>query len=349
MRQEGCSADAVIRIQYYTYKKPQDYFSPAAFATGFIGERQETAMKIDRMLEIIIYLVNHDNVSASYLAERFGVSVRTIQRDMVSISSIGIPVYSVGGKYGGYSILPTYKMKNLNIREEEQQMIRKALESLATSYTNTTLDGLLEKYNAIVEKEGGQKVFWDFSVSRENKKVQDTNRLLEKAIQDRRLINFSYQKADGETSDQKVEPLAIHYKWYAWYLFAYSEYRQAYRTYKIARMRDIRTEERRGTKEHGDIRERMKESETAYYQTCIAIEVHFSEKETGLMEEFFPDCPIERLKDEQCRIFIHVPPGERLWKALLLSFGDRVRVVGPEVYKKELIQTAQQFLSNYDI
>ena len=33
-------------------------------------------MKIDRMLEIIIYLVNHDNVSARYLAERFGVSVR---------------------------------------------------------------------------------------------------------------------------------------------------------------------------------------------------------------------------------------------------------------------------------
>lgn len=64
MRQEGYSADAVIRIQYYTYKKPQDYFFPAAFAAGFIGERQETAMKIDRILEIIIYIVNHDNVSA---------------------------------------------------------------------------------------------------------------------------------------------------------------------------------------------------------------------------------------------------------------------------------------------
>ena len=129
-------------------------------------------MKIDRMLEIIIYLVNHDNVSARYLAERFGVSVRTIQRDIVSISSIGIPVYAAGGKYGGYSILPTYKMKNLNIREDEQQMIRKALESLATSYTSDTLDGLIEKYNAIVEKEGGQKVFWDFGVSRENKRFR---------------------------------------------------------------------------------------------------------------------------------------------------------------------------------
>lgn len=39
-------------------------------------------MKTDRILGIIIYLMNHDNVSASYLAERFHVSVRTIQRDM---------------------------------------------------------------------------------------------------------------------------------------------------------------------------------------------------------------------------------------------------------------------------
>ena len=65
---------------------------PAVFTQVFILKRTGEGMKIDRMLEIIIYLVNHDNVSARYLAERFGVSVRTIQRDIVSISSIGIPV-----------------------------------------------------------------------------------------------------------------------------------------------------------------------------------------------------------------------------------------------------------------
>ena len=47
-------------------------------------------MKTDRILETIIYLINHDNVPAGYLSERFHVSVRTVQRDMVSISAIGI-------------------------------------------------------------------------------------------------------------------------------------------------------------------------------------------------------------------------------------------------------------------
>ena len=48
-------------------------------------------MKTDRILGIIIYLLNHDHVPASRLAERFQVSVRTIQRDIVTISETGIP------------------------------------------------------------------------------------------------------------------------------------------------------------------------------------------------------------------------------------------------------------------
>lgn len=237
-------------------------------------------MKIDRILEIIIYLINHDNVPASFLAERFHVSVRTIQRDITSISLIGIPVYATGGKQGGYSILPTFKMKNTEIRSEEQQIIIKALESLSTSYTNDTLKGLIEKYNAIIEKEGGQKIFWDFGVTKENQKVQDINALLEQAIEKKSYIRFQYRNANGEMSTPTVEPLAIHYKWYAWYLFAYSA---------------------------------------------------------------------EKIGENRCRIFIDVPAKERLWKALLLSFGDRVKVVGPESYRDELVETAQKFLSNYDI
>lgn len=305
-------------------------------------------MKIDRMLEIIIYLINHDNVPASYLAERFHVSVRTIQRDMISISSVGIPVYSSGGRSGGYSILPTYKMKNAQVGEEEQHLIVKALESLATSYRSDTLSSLIEKYNAIIEKEGGRKIFWDFGVTRENSQVQEKNALLEKAIAKRRLIRFSYRNANGERSEQTAEPLAIHYKWYAWYLFAWSEQKQQYRTYKVARMQELAALEQTSRREHGDVEKLMKESENAYYQTCIPIEVHFDEGEAGLMEEYFPDCPVERLENGHCRIFINVPAKERLWKALLLSFGDRVEVIGPEDYRRELIETARKFLSNYD-
>lgn len=306
-------------------------------------------MKVDRILEIIIYLMNHDNVPASYLAERFHVSVRTIQRDMVSISSIGIPVYAQGGKYGGYSILPTYKIRNSSIRSDEQQMIMKALESLATSYTSDTLKALIEKYNAIIEKEGGQKVFWDFGVARENHHVQSMNQQLEQAIAQRKHITFDYRNASGKKSKQFAEPLAIHYKWYAWYLFAYSPKKGQYRTFKVARMQNLHINDTISSIQHGDLEKLMKDSEKAYYQTCISIEVQFDNEDMNLMSEYFPDCPAERLTETTSRIFIEVPAEERLWKALLLSFGNKVKIAGPEEYQKELIRTAKNFLSNYDI
>ncbi|MCM1385819.1 MAG: YafY family transcriptional regulator [Bacillus sp. (in: Bacteria)] len=306
-------------------------------------------MKVDRILEIIIYLINHDNVPASYLAERFHVSVRTIQRDMVSISSIGIPVYAESGKYGGYSILPIYKIKNSDIRNDEQQMIIKALESLATSYTSDTLKALIEKYNAIIEKEGGQKVFWDFGVTRENNHVQNMNQMLEQAIVKRKHVAFHYRNADGKESKQYIEPLAIHYKWYAWYLFSYSPEKKQYRTFKTARIQDLHITDTVSVMEHGDIEKLMKDSEQKYYQTCIHIEVQFDNEHTNLMAEYFPDCPAEKLTETVSRIFIDVPAKERLWKALLLSFGDKVKIIEPEEYKTELIETAKKFLSNYDI
>lgn len=306
-------------------------------------------MKVDRILEMIIYLLNHDRVPASYLASRFHVSVRTVQRDMVCISNIGIPLYSSGGKNGGYSILKHYTLKNAEIREEEQQLIMHALESLATSYSNDALNALIEKYNAIVEKEGGQKIFWDFSVTKENVKVQDLNRRLEEAIRGRHYIRFGYKNAQGKRTEQYVEPLAIHYKWYAWYLFAYAPEREQYRTFKVARMNGLTVEEERSETVHEEVKVLMERSERAYYDTCIEIEVQFSEEERELIEEYFPDCPIDRIADGAYLVRIRVPARERLWKALLLSFGDRVKVLSPEDYRRELVETAQKFLSNYDI
>ena len=93
----------------------------------------------------------------------------------------------------------------------------------------------------------------------------------------------------------------------------------------------------------------MKDSEQEYYQTCIHIEVQFDNEHTNLMSEYFSDCPAEKLTETVNRIFIDVPAKERLWKVLLLSFGNKIKVVGPEAYKKELIDTAKNFLSNYDI
>ncbi len=304
-------------------------------------------MKIDRLLEIVIYLLNHENVSARELAERFHVSVRTIQRDMVSITEAGIPVYSNQGKSGGYSILPSYKVKNCNIHQEEQQLIQQALESLATSYANETLAGLIEKYHLLLEQE--QSIFFDFGIARENQQVQKTNQMLKHAIEANALVEFFYRDAQGKETQRLVEPLAMQYKWYSWYLFAWSVPQEAYRTFKVARIRKLQITPGKSDRKHPAVKELMEQSDRAYGETCITLEVEFDKRDTCLMEEYFPDSHIEEWSAEKSRIWIQVPPGERLWKALLLSMGNRVEIISPEACRNELIETAQMFLSNYDI
>lgn len=234
-------------------------------------------MKIDRLLKIVIYLLNHENVSARDLAERLHVSVRTIQRDMVSIAEAGIPVYSNQGKGGGYSILPSYKVRNCNIHQEEQQLIQQALESLATSYANETLAGLI---------------------------LQKVNQMLKRAIETKALVEFFYRDAQGKETQRLVEPLAIQYKWYSWYLFAWSVPQEAYRTFKVARIRKPQITSEKSDRKHPAVKELMEQSDRAYGETCITLEVAFDKKDTCLMEEYFPDSQIEEWSEEKSRIWI---------------------------------------------
>ena len=65
-------------------------------------------MKIDRLMGIVVYLLNHGRTSAQKLAEVFEVSPRTIMRDMESLDHAGIPVQSFYGTDGGYQIMENY-------------------------------------------------------------------------------------------------------------------------------------------------------------------------------------------------------------------------------------------------
>ena len=106
---------------------------------------------------------------------------------------------------------------------------------------------------------------------------------------------------------------------------------------------------RHSDKKHEDVELLIKQADKAYSDTCVTIEVHFDRKIKNIIEEYFPDSEMEELSGEMSRVWIRVPPGERLWKALLFSLGNQVEVISPEIYRNELIETAQNFLSNYDI
>ena len=102
-------------------------------------------MKIDRLMGILSVLMQKDSVTAPYLAERFEVSRRTINRDIEDLCKAGIPIVTVRGKNGGISVMDGYKIDKTIFTSSEMRYIIAGLKGLdSVSKTN--------KYKQLMDK-----------------------------------------------------------------------------------------------------------------------------------------------------------------------------------------------------
>jgi len=105
-------------------------------------------LKINRLLEIVTILLNRETVTAKELADRFGVSSRTIYRDIDALSSAGVPVYTNKGNSGGISLLEDYTLNKAMLSKSESESLLLALKTMgATSYPEA--DAIIDKLGAI--------------------------------------------------------------------------------------------------------------------------------------------------------------------------------------------------------
>ena len=94
-------------------------------------------MQIDRLFDIVYTLLRKKSATAAELAERFGVSKRTILRDIETLSVAGIPILTSPGKGGGVSISSSFVLDKAPLSEEERNQLVIGLQSLSsTKYIN---------------------------------------------------------------------------------------------------------------------------------------------------------------------------------------------------------------------
>lgn len=93
-------------------------------------------MKIDRLIGIITTLQQKKTVTAPYLAEKFEVSRRTINRDIEDICRAGIPIVTTQGAGGGISIMEGFALDTTVFTEQELEAVFTGLKSLdSVSYS----------------------------------------------------------------------------------------------------------------------------------------------------------------------------------------------------------------------
>lgn len=301
-------------------------------------------MKIERLYAITVYLLNHGRTSAGKLAEHFEVSVRTIQRDIDSLCLAGIPVVSLHGAAGGYEISDRFRLDKELVTPDDYSYIRTALSGLVSATKSRKAKEVLEKIAHMSNSEDNGMIL-DFSVLREGE--QHTLQMLQRAVLKKRTVNFMYTNNNNETRMHSVEPVAVIYRWYAWYLLAYSKVKDDYRMYKLVRMSDLEITDQSFCKEHDSAERILKKNDKTDSRSYIDVVVKCKERAKSRVMEYLKGRVMEELPDGAALLKLTVVENEQLWIGNLLSLGDDVEVLEPERIRRRLAKAASEIVSLY--
>lgn len=306
-------------------------------------------MKIERLLGIVIYLLNRDIVNTNTLAERFEVSSRTIQRDIETLNLAGIPITSIQGTNGGYGIVDGFKLEKQIANKEDYQFITTALMGMCSAYNNKKLETTLEKLLSVGNqgKDINPKIKLDFSVSREGANIDKYLESVENAIDRERILEFNYTNSYGDNTLRLVEPIAVIYKWYAWYLLAYCRDKKDYRLFKVARMRNLKILEESFSIKHKNTEELLAQQEKRDNSKYIDVKIVFKQELRVSIEEYFPNGRITELEDGELMLQFIVPDYENSWKGTLFTYGNKIKIIEPEKLKLEFVLKAKEIIDIY--
>lgn len=192
-------------------------------------------MQESRLFKIVYHLLDKGWATASELAEKFEVSVRTIYRDIDALSGAGIPIYAEAGRNGGIYLMNDFVMDKAVLTEEEKREILTALHSI-NSTSNIDNSQILQKLSAIFNVGSESWLEVDFSRWGNNGTDNAKFELLKSAVIQQRCVKITYANSYGTISERIIQPLKVLYKSMSWYLKAYCTEKQDYRIFKLTRI-----------------------------------------------------------------------------------------------------------------
>jgi predicted DNA-binding transcriptional regulator YafY len=206
--------------------------------------------RLSRLTAIIIQLQTKRLVTASALAVRFGVSIRTIYRDIRALEQSGVPVLTEEGK--GYYLMEGYRIPPVTFTEREANALITAeqlvLQNSDSSFVKDYIEAI-EKIKAVLRnntKENADLLSSRIAVAQYVGKLHTSNHLasLQLALTNYNLTKLAYQKPDAEgTSIRIVEPFALLSTQGNWLLVAFCHLRKDFRNFRLDRMLKIEVQD----------------------------------------------------------------------------------------------------------
>jgi predicted DNA-binding transcriptional regulator YafY len=203
-----------------------------------------------RLITLIFLLQNQPNQKASELAEKLGVSLRTVHRYFEMLDEMGIPVYSERGPYGGFSLVRGYKMPPLVFTPEEAVAVALGtgiVEEIWGELYREAARGALAKLENLLPDEQVGEVAWArrslVATGMHRANLQSQTPALEKlrrALREHRSVEMKYQSSHSPHPAQRgLDPYALAHRWGWWYVIGFCHVHREVRSFRVDRINDV--------------------------------------------------------------------------------------------------------------
>jgi len=310
--------------------------------------------RIDRISAILIQLQSRRVVKAQAIADRFGISLRTVYRDMSTLEEAGVPIIGEAGV--GYSLADGYRLPPIAFTIEEATAFitaEKLVESLTDEVNGGNYKSAMYKVRAVLRNAdkdylaGMDSRIEVLKAKRPPHMQADLNplQLILKAIAENKVLSLDYFSYYRQVNTQRcVEPVGVFYLDNYWHLIGWCKQKQDYRDFRFDRMLNVQLTNEVVTTKHPALKDYLA---GIYKERNLQRVVLLIEKEASLYlgeQKFYHGYIGETEKDGQVEMsFLTIAfEGFARW---YMTFGDYAQIIEPDALRERVKVMAQRLLS----
>jgi predicted DNA-binding transcriptional regulator YafY len=223
--------------------------------------------QLSRLISILTLLKSQRLLTATALAEKFDVSVRTIYRDIRKLEEAGIPIVTIEGK--GYSLMEGYTVAPVQFTEKEanalitaQNLVNQSNDSSFSKDFNDAFVKIKSVFKSYIQEKSERLDNNIFVFNRDYENIK-SNALseIQLAITNLNYTEIKYKKVnDTAITSRTIEPYALYATQNKWILIAWCHLRNSYRAFRIDRIQQFKILEKQFEDRKFDLQ--------TYFQTC---------------------------------------------------------------------------------
>ncbi|HUL94849.1 MAG TPA: YafY family protein [Usitatibacter sp.] len=198
-----------------------------------------------RVLAALELLQSHGQIGGAELARRLEVDRRTLRRYIATLEEMGVPITTEQGRYGGYRLVPGYKLPPMMFTEDEAQALSLGLiaaRGLGLADAAPAIESVQAKLDRVLPSAPRKTL----TALRESVALQTGNprahadakllRILSEGAQSRRTASLRYRAAQGGLTSRDFDVYGLVYRGGRWYVVGFCRLRQGLRTLRLDRV-----------------------------------------------------------------------------------------------------------------